>query len=100
MFDYDVTEGEYLSFFRRKNELHVEMDELTDLSQSKVRQVVFKILEQSGMIDSIRNKVIQPQLLDDKLVTVIAADSKKWLKVLFMSDMDIENIKGKDGGFN
>jgi|TARA_B110001469_G_C9559697_1_gene277641 hypothetical protein len=93
IFDYDVTEGEYLSFFRRKNELHLEMDDLTDVTQNKVRQVVFKILEQAGVIDSVKHKVIQPQLLEAKLIATVAEDNKQWLKVFFMSDMDIENIR-------
>ena len=92
IFDYDITEGEYLSFFRRKNELHLEMDDLTDITQYKLKQVIFKILEQAGVIDSVKNKVIQPQLLDAKLIATVANDNKQWLKVFFMSDMDIENI--------
>jgi len=93
IFDYDVTEGEYLSFFRRKNELHLEMDDLTDITQYKLKQVIFKILEQAGVIDSVKHKVIQPQLLDAKLIATVAEDNKQWLKVFFMSDMDIENIR-------
>ncbi|SNR32572.1 Putative inner membrane protein [Lutibacter agarilyticus] len=92
VFDYQITEGDYISFYRRKLELHPEMENLTDRTQSAIRQVTFKILEEAGIIDNVKNKMIQPQLLDANVVNTIASDNKQWLKVFFMSDMDIENI--------
>ena len=92
VFDYQITEGDYISFYRRKTELHPEMEDLTDRTQSAIRQVTFKILEEAGMIDSVKSKMIQPQLLDANVINTIASDNKQWLKVFFMSDMDIENI--------
>ena len=92
VYDYNITEGNYISFFRRKMELHTEMEELSDLSVAKVKQVTFKILEQSGIIDSTKTKVIQPQLLEPKLIKSIINDNPQWLKVFLLSDMDIENL--------
>lgn len=93
IFDYKISDGEYLSFFRRKCDLHPELEALTEVTKSKVKQVTFKILEQSGLIDDIKSKNIQPQILDGKVIKTIAADDKQWLKLFFMSDMDIENIR-------
>jgi hypothetical protein len=90
MYDYEIRKGEYLSFFRRKNELHEEMDDLSEQSQYKIKQVIFKILEQAGIIDNIKDKNIQPQLLDTKVNEAIAEDHPNWLKVFFMSDLDIQ----------
>jgi hypothetical protein len=92
IFDYDITDGDYISFFRRKNELHTEMDNLTDKTQYKLKQVTFKILEESGIIDSVKQRQIQPQILDTQTISVIISDNKEWLKVFLMSDIDIENI--------
>ncbi|MGQ1787981.1 DUF1819 family protein [Saccharicrinis sp. GN24d3] len=91
IFDYDLTDGEYISFYRTKAELHPEMDALTASTQKKIKQVTMKILEQVGLIDNVRNKRIQPQLLDSKLIEVIAKDDKEWLKVFLLSDDDIAN---------
>ena len=91
VFDYEISEGDYISFYRRKTELHPEMDNLTEVTQNKVKQVTFKILEQSGVIDNIRNKIIQPQLLYDRVIKVIEKDSSEWLKIFFFSDLDIKN---------
>lgn len=92
MFDYQITNGDYLSFYRRKNELHLEMDNLTEITLNKIRQVTFKILEQAGIIDSVKNKILQVQILDEKLISTIAKDNKIWLKLFFISDIDIKNI--------
>ncbi|TQO36587.1 putative inner membrane protein DUF1819 [Arenibacter algicola] len=91
VFDYQISEGEYISFYRRKADLHPEMESLTEKSQNKIRQVVFTILAQAGIIDSVKNKTIQPQILDTQLIDVIVKDDSQWLKVFFMSDMDIKN---------
>ena len=93
VFDYQITEGDYISFYRRKLDLHPEMDTLTDITQKKIKQVTFKILEQAGIIDSIKSKVIQPQIIDRKVTDAIVSDNPNWLKVLFISDMDITTMR-------
>ena len=92
VFDNEITEGEYISFYRRKTDLHPEMDELTEITQKKIRQVTFKILEQAGIIDNIKSKIIQPQLLDNRVIDAIVSDDSNWLKVFLMIDMDIANL--------
>lgn len=92
VFDYQITEGDYVSFYRRKSEYHPEMEKLTEITQNKIRQVTFKILEQAGIIDSVKNRMIQPLLLDATVIKAIASDNKNWLKVFFMSDIDIQNV--------
>ena len=91
VFDYELSEGEYLSFFRRKQENHEEMDALSEETVYKVKQVTFKFLEQAGIINNIKEKQIQPQFLFDDIKKVIVNDNPQWLKVFLLSDMDIEN---------
>lgn len=91
IFDYELSEGEYLSFFRRKQEHHEEMDALSEETVYKVKQVTFKFLEQAGIINNIKEKQIQPQFLFDDIKRVIVQDNPQWLKVFLLSDLDIEN---------
>lgn len=91
VFDYQINEGDYSSYFSRKIELHPEMDELAETTVKKVRQVTFKILEQTGIIDDVNIKMIQPQLLSDDVIRVIVDDNQEWLKIFLMSDKDIES---------
>lgn len=93
VFDYQLSEGEYITFYRTKAEIHTEMDTLTEGTQGKIRQVVFTILAQSGIIDSIKTKNILPQILDPLVVRAIVEDDPQWLKVFMINDMEITNLK-------
>ncbi len=92
VFDYYLTEGEYVSFLRRKLESNSRMNDYTELTLKKIRQVLFKTLEEAGIINNIKEKQIQPQILDSKVIQAIHKDDKEWLKLFFLSDMDIERI--------
>jgi hypothetical protein len=93
VYDYQITDGDYISFYRRKFDSHEEMDSLTELTEKKIKQVTFKILEQAGLINDIKNRIIQPQIIDYKLLKVLVEDNPNWLKVLLVSDMDIKRAK-------
>jgi hypothetical protein len=93
VYDYQITDGDYISFYRRKFDLHEEMDSLTELTEKKIKQVTFKILEQAGLINDIKNKIIQPQIIDYKLIKALVQDNPNWLKVLLVSDTDIQRAK-------
>ena len=90
VYDYQISDGDYISFYRRKFDLHEEMDSLTELTEKKLKQVTFKILEQAGLINDIKNRIIQPQIIDYKLIKALVQDNQNWLKVLLVSDMDIQ----------
>ena len=89
--DYNLTETDYISFIRRKEINHDELANLTDQTQAKVKQVIFKILEQAGIIDNVRDKEIQLQLLGESTKKSIIEDNPEWLKIFLLSDMDIQN---------
>jgi hypothetical protein len=93
VYDYQITDGDYISFYRRKFDLHEEMDSLTELTEKKIKQVIFKILEQAGLINDIKNRIIQPQIIDYKLMRALVQDNPNWLKVLLVSDTDIQRAK-------
>ncbi|HPE86031.1 MAG TPA: DUF1819 family protein [Bacteroidales bacterium] len=92
LFDYQITDGDYLSFFRQKAELHEHVNNLTDKTKAKIRQVLFKILEQAGLIDDVNNRNIQPQFLDPVLVKAVVDDDSALLKVFLLSDAEIQNL--------
>ncbi len=93
LFDYEFNDGEYLSFYRRKIDLHPEMEELTEATQKKIRQVSYKILEQAGIIEDVKSKVFHPQLLDNAVSDAIVSDDPNWLKIFLISDLDINTLK-------
>ena len=89
--DFNLSDTDYISFIRRKEINHDELANLTDQTQAKVKQVVFKILEQAGIINNVRDKEIQVQLLGGSTKKSIIEDNPEWLKVFLLSDMDIQN---------
>lgn len=91
MFDPYLTEGDYISFIRRKVDLHPELEEITDLTHKKIKQVTFLVLEQAGVIDNIKSKIIQPQFLENTVLDSMINDNPEWLKIYLMSDADIKN---------
>jgi len=96
VFDVQFTEGEFISFVRRKREIHQNLDEKSDTAIYKIRKVTFQILEEAGIIDSVKDKNIQPQILDNQVIEAIVEDDPEWLKIFLMSDSDIiDSIKDK-----
>lgn len=92
LYDFELTDGDFINFLRRKQESHPELNAITDNTSYKIRQVTFKILEQAGIIDSIQNRIIQRQIIDRAVFKAITEDSKEWLKVLLISDMEIKDM--------
>ena len=69
------------------------MNKLTEVTQKKVKQVTFKILEQAGLINNVRSKMIQPQIIESETRKAILADNAELFKIFLLSDFDIENLK-------
>jgi hypothetical protein len=64
LMDYQLTEGEYLSFYRRKLMDHPELEGLSESTEKKVKQVIFRILAEAGIINSASEKVIQSKVAE------------------------------------
>lgn len=67
LFDFSLTERDYLSFVRSRELDHPELDALADSTKYKVKQVLFRILDQAELIDSIKSKHINPNFLEPRL---------------------------------
>lgn len=91
LMDYQLTEGEYLSFFRRKMMDHPELEKLSDTTEKKVKQVVFRILAEAGIINSAKEKVLQYQILEPQLIRLIKEDHPKWFEIFLLNDFQISN---------
>lgn len=97
LFDTIITDGDYISFFRQKAEHHPEMATLTEKTANKIQQVTLRILEQAGIINNPKDKIIQPILLEEDVIRSVVNDNSSWLKIFMVSDMDIENWEKQYG---
>ena len=92
VFDYQINESDFNSFIQNKQATHPELEKLKDSTFKKAKQVMFTILEQSGIIDSAADKRIQPQLLSPMVVKAIAEDDRNLLKIFLLPDRDINEL--------
>lgn len=90
LFDYQLEDSDYLTFYRRKAEMYSRMESFTESSQKKIRQKTFQLLAESNIIDSTSNKMIQIQIIDPAVEKAILDDNPNWLKVFLKSDLEIE----------
>ena len=93
LFDYQIEDSDYLSFWRSKAELYPRMESFTESSQKKIRQKTFQLLAEADIIDSTSNKIIKIQIVDPVVEKVILEDNPNWLKVFLKSDLDIQSYQ-------
>jgi len=93
VFDYQLHESDYNSFVNSKILLHPELEAFSESTRKKAKQVMFRILEQAGIIKNAVEKAIQPQILQQDVINVIVKDDPAWLKIFMMPDRDIKQLK-------
>lgn len=63
----DITHEDFDAFFNRKSEWHLELEEISPATRSKVRQVLFKILREADLLTTgnmINAAILSPRLLE------------------------------------
>jgi len=65
----DLTYEDFDSFFNRKSEWHLELDEITPATRGKLRQVLFKILREAELLTA--NNMINAAMITPKLLELI-----------------------------
>ena len=93
VFDYQLNESDYKSFINSKLSLHPELEEFSESTLKKAKQVMFRILEQAGIINNPVDKQIQPQILQQDVINATVRDDPAWLKIFMMSDKDIKQLR-------
>ncbi len=68
----DLTHEDFDSFFNRKSEWHLELDEITPATRGKLRQVLFKILREADLLTA--NNMIHAAMLTPGLLDLIHQD--------------------------
>jgi hypothetical protein len=92
LFDYTILNSDYELFFDSKKVLYDNLNTISDTTQYKLKQVMFKILEQAGFIDSVKNKNIQKPYLSDELIRLIVQDDPKYLRAFLFGEYEINEF--------
>ena len=89
LFDFKITDRDYNSFISRKSIDHEELEQLAETTKAKIKQVIFKVLHQAGLIDNIKDRNIIVPIVDWNLEQVITETDPTDLKLLLYTDQKI-----------
>lgn len=95
LFDKVLTETDYTKFFNTKNLSHSELNEITEKTARKVKQRIFTILEQVGLITFAKNGTILKPFLSNKVIEVIIEDNPSFLTAFLFSNEEIKGLLQK-----
>lgn len=88
-----ITHADFNEFYNEKRFVHPELEAITDKTLGKVRQCIFRILEQTELIDNIQNGAIQRPYLPAKVEEAIVRDDPRLLAAYLYSNNEISNAK-------
>ncbi len=94
LFDFQLLNSDYEAFYDSKRVAYDNLNTISERTRYKLKQVMFKMFEQAGFIDSVKNKNIQKPYLSVELIKLIVQDDPKYLSCFLYSDNEInEQIK-------
>lgn len=98
LFDRTLLDSDYIRFVNSKSLQHPELEKITEITSKKVKQVVFKLLEQVGLITNIKNGIILKPFLSNQVVKVVLNDEPVFLSAFLYSSEEIKGLieKSKD----
>jgi len=88
-----IVSSDYTSFFNTKAITHNELNTITEKTTNKVKQVLFKMLEQVGLINSAKDGIIIKPFLSDDSIKAILNDDATLLAGFLCSDAEIKTLK-------
>lgn len=86
----DLTHEDFDSFFNRKSEWHLELDEITQATRSKLRQVLFKILRDADLLAA--NNMINAAMLSPRLLDVIHRGNRRDVSYFPVFESDLKGM--------
>ena len=89
VFDTDVRPSDLDNFFAEVEPHHPEIDDLTDSTLAKVRQVMLRILAEGGILSGTDSPAIVPVPLSPEAARVIAADSPFYLQGYLIDEAEV-----------
>lgn len=92
IFDYKINTSDFKSFINNRSHVHPELEEYSESTLKKAEQVMYHILEQAGIINNSKERMIHPQILQQQVINSIIKDDPMWLKIFMISDRDIKQL--------
>lgn len=86
----DLTYADFDSFFNRKSEWHVELDEISSATRSKLRQILFKILREADFLTA--DNMINAAMLSPGLLSHIHQACRKDVLFFPLFESDLKEM--------
>lgn len=90
LFDNQILPSDYTSFIESKQAGAEELSSISPATEAKLRQVMFRMLVEVGMVDSLKGMHILVPTLPQVLVSAIIEDDPNWLRAFLVSDSEIQ----------
>lgn len=90
--DHQLYPADFARFFDRKGADAPEIDELTDKSRAKIKQVLIRMLAEAGLLDSTSSQRLQRPVPSKGLARLVAETEPRRLRFLLLSDADIRQL--------
>lgn len=87
-----VTYANFNEFYNEKKYIHPELEQITELTVAKMRQVIFRIMEQTELIESAETGILRRPYLTQQLEEVIVRDHPRWLTIYLYSNNEINSL--------
>jgi hypothetical protein len=95
IFERVLTDTDYTKFFNTKSLFHRELNKITEITAKKVKQVIFKLLEQVGLITQVKNGTILRPFLNNEAIEAILVDDPSLLTSFLYSNEEIKGLLQK-----
>lgn len=84
----EISELDYDAFFNRKADWNEELDSITSTTKDKLKQVVFRMLRETGLIS--KNNLIIQATLSNRLIDVLRTDAPMSYEIFPIQQSDIK----------
>ena len=88
-----ISHANFNEFYNEKKYEHPEIEQVSDLTVAKMRQVVFHILEQTELIEDAMSGFLRRPYLSEAVERLIVKDDPKWLAIYLYSNSEINNLR-------
>lgn len=88
-----ISHANFNEFYNEKKYEHPEIEQVSELTVAKMRQVVFRILEQTELIEDTDTGILRRPYLSEAVERLIVKDDPKWLAIYLYSNNEINNLR-------
>ena len=88
-----VTHANFNEFYNEKKYEHPELEQVSEDTVYKMRQVTFRILEQTELIEDINSGILRRPYLSEAIERLVVQDDPKWLAIYLYPDNEISNLR-------